>query len=303
MGKESHLPCARCPFCATVTQGHWERNQWLLESNREGFTFPTHCKGSCNAALERFSCLEQAPCEPAGTWCFRGGIFVRELNTCGLVPGATGRNSGWSWRDRLGEKVTLTFPCREQRPGAYRAREIAQRHLQEAPTMAAAAHPPANQLGCSELGRSWPQLSPRPGETRGETALKKKLSTCTISPPNNTAAIPKWSTITKASSVSKNKEIPVNASIWNAAFFLTLPIELNAVLLTLPFPGKAQCISNWFTLITHFVLGFANSSPSTAQNFSSLLTNGSWLTPINPSRSLPSISIIIPPKPVGETLH
>lgn len=102
--------------------------------------------------------------------------------------------------------------------------------------------------------------------------------------------------ITKANSVSKNKEIPVNAHIWNAAFYLMLPIELNAVLLTLPFPGKAQCISNWFTLITHFVLGFANSSPSAAHNFSPLLGNSSWLTPINPTWSLSSIFIITPPE-------
>lgn len=132
---------------------------------------------------------------------------------------------------------------------------------------------------------------------------QKKPGICTtISFPNNTAAIPKWSTITKANSTSKNKEIPVSAYIWNAAFYLTLPIELNSVLLTLPFPGKAQCISNWFTLITHFVLGFANSSPRAAHNFSPLLTNGSRLTPINPTWSLSSISIIIPPNRVGEML-
>lgn len=79
--------------------------------------------------------------------------------------------------------------------------------------MAAAARPRVAQLDCSKLGGSLAPVLPKTWKNM-ETALKNKLGICTIiSLPNNTAAIPKRSMITKANSVSKNKEIPVNAYI------------------------------------------------------------------------------------------
>lgn len=185
MGKEGHLPCATSPFCTMVTEAEdqWERAP-VTPGKQKGLTFPTHSKGSCNTALERFSCVQNASCDPASTWCLpspKGGILVREFLQLWACHRSHREKLWLNWRQawRKGEPdLSLQEAEAWELTGqeGHVPKVTAQRHMQEAPTRAAAARPQVTQLGCSKLGRSLAPVLPKTWRNMG-TALKKKHGT------------------------------------------------------------------------------------------------------------------------------